>query len=238
MAIAQVEEEENDDMPKSGFWNRYELFDFPANNYSKYILSPSAHMLKAGDMVYTNTYLIYNSLGLGITNNVTIAASADLLLLAGDSRYGTGTVKIRVGDEVLNNLHIAGGVYFIKTPFGDLPDLDEPATFSGALLTITMGDRDINASLHYGLITNLDRFQPTSYVGFSGLLRFSNRLALFTDNSLIQLNLPVDLSFASFAARYYTLNGSIDIGIIDPSIYTHGEDFPVIPYISISKHLF
>ena len=149
-------------------------FKFPNSQDTRYFFAPSGIPLKKGEGYYQNVLLTGNFVNYGVHRNLSVGGGVEFISLSAGQPIWFLTPKI--GHSLSEKLHVAGGLLMIGTGSG---------TSSLIYGVTTIGGSDLNFSfgLGYGYVDGQLSSSPT--INLSGTIRFSNGVALLTENYLI-----------------------------------------------------
>jgi hypothetical protein len=181
-------------------------FDNPQG--TRYFFAPNAIGLKKGQGYYQNTWVLFNNVNYGVTNNFSIGGGIVPLFLFGTSETPVWllpkiSIPIKEGSFYLGAGAMVGGIIGADTePLGIL--------YGSA----TLGDRDNNlsASLGYGYAGS--EVADTPVVNISGMTRISRKFYLLSENYFV----PGSDSglIISFGGRWASENVAVDFGLFRP----------------------
>ncbi len=121
--------------------SRFDAFD---PNYSRLIVMPTARPLRQGACFFSDTWLFFPSVSVGVTNNITMMAGMSLFPFA-DLSDQLIYVSPKVGAEVSPSLALSVGALYVRIP----EDIDELAV--GVVYAVgTYGGQDAHFSLGLG----------------------------------------------------------------------------------------
>ena len=191
---------------------------------TRYLYGPSAMMLQGGEGYFSQKELLFSSLEVGLTNNISVRVESVLplpLLYPGNGLNVFGTVK--VGGSFSENLHLAGGVQLLVVQGSGI-------NLAGiAFGAFTLGNPDLHGTLFagYPFVPGSGPFPGFMFISASGQLRLSRAWGLVTENWFLP-GVPGISSGTSlinalalrFAPSKYLV---IDFG----AVYLHGAMLPV-----------
>lgn len=150
-----------------------------------YFVGPSALPVKKGEAYYQNTYLFINTIGVGITDHLSVSAGAEILSFIGGRSLSSRHVFYvapKMTTSISDKWSIAGGGVLIGTAsFGSS---GRSPLYTGYLYgVLTRGTRKANVSLGLSswLIDGASRDRFLFYT-LSGSLQVNKHLALQTEN--------------------------------------------------------
>ncbi|MBX0334643.1 hypothetical protein K3G39_15485 [Pontibacter sp. HSC-14F20] len=180
---------------------------FENPNATRYLFSPSAFSLKKGEAYYQNTYLLLNSINIGVTDNITIGGGFELI----STFSGTPAFYItpKATFEVNDKWRAGGGLLYMN-----VIGLDEG--FSGLGIgygIVTYGNTDDNVTLGMGYGFVDDEFSKRPVLNLSGMKRISRRVGLVSENWLV----PSDgyYGLISYGVRFMGERLTVDLAFIN-----------------------
>jgi len=209
--------------PKS---NKYQYRD----NRSKYFVTSSAYNLKKGEGYYSNTWIFFNEVNYGLTDNFSIGGGiVPLFLFAGEASPVWFTTKLSF-PVIKNRLAISGGLG-AYTILG-LSDDDDFTSALMANLTLTVGSPVNNASL--SMYTIFNGYGATSPVfNLKGKFKISKRSFFMAETYFF---ISDDIFFDTVATgmlgiRTMFLGGiNLDYGLIIPP---EADEIFLFPYLGV-----
>lgn len=196
---------------------------FPNPNATRLYFAPTGRMLKQGEGYFSDYYLFFPGIAVGITDNITLGGGISLIPGLGfDKQFFYFTPKI--GLKTTEKSNFAAGALIIKIPdWGD--DDDSPTV--GILYGVgTWGtpEGSFTAGFGYGFVDSDFADKPMIMLG--GEKRLSRRTAFVTENWILP---GVEQPLVSFGIRFFGEGLSVDLALIN----TIGEDtfFPGIPWL-------
>ncbi len=165
---------------------------FPNPNDTRYLFGPTAYTLEKGEGYYQNIYVLFNAAFVGITDNWDVGGGLELISTLSENPILF--VSTKLGFEVVNNFHLAGGAFVGNLAgFDVLDDNEILGVFYGVG---TFGNREDHISLGLGYGFFEGEFTDRPQITLSGIKRISRRVSLVSENWL----LPVDEYFVAFSA--------------------------------------
>jgi hypothetical protein len=200
------------------------VYWYPNPQATRYFFAPNAMGLKKGRGYYQNTWIFFNNVNYGVTDNFSIGGGLIPGFLFGAGLSGTPVwILPKLSFPVAgDNFHLAAGA-MIGGAAG---------SGSGALLygSATLGDSDRNltAGLGYGYAGG--DLSNTPLVNISGMYRTSRRVYLLTE--IYFLPGIEGSGVALFGARWAPENFAVDFGLITP--LESGVGYIGIPWLGIT----
>jgi len=194
----------------------YSTYRFPNPHATKYLISPSAFMLKQGEGYYQNTLVFLNSFNVGILNNFSFGGGIEFISTF--ATLGNGNLDPiffltpKVGFKVTDKFHAGGGILYVSIPSID----SEPRTGLGityGMATYGTVDDNLTGSIGWGFIEG--DFSGSPVISVSGMTRIAKHAALITENWLI----PTEGYYGifSYGIRFFGDNTSVDLAFINNS---------------------
>jgi len=191
---------------------------------TRYLFAPNAIGLKKGHGYYQNTWIFFNNVNYGVTNNISIGGGLIPTFLFGTSStpvWITPKISIPVASD---NIHIAAGA-LIGGVIGE-------DSGGGGLIygTSTFGNTDRNISFGLGYGYGGGDISSTPAINISGMIRLSKSMHLVSENYLFP-----GTSFngiASIGTRWAPENFAVDFALVRPL-----EDigfFIGVPWLSVT----
>jgi hypothetical protein len=131
--------------------------------------------LKKGEGYYQNVLLTGNFVNYGIQENISVGGGVEIMSLSAGQPIWFLTPK--VGRSVSEKLHVAGGLLMMGLGGDEASSLIYGVT--------TIGDPDLNFSFGVGYGYVEGRLSSIPTINLSGTIRFSNGIAVLTENYLI-----------------------------------------------------
>lgn len=150
----------------------------------RYLLGPSAFMLKPGEGYYQNTWVAFNSFNVGITNNISIGGGIEFFttivsLTQGDF-HPTFFLTPKIGFKVAKDFRVGAGVLYLNVLGGEvsLTTCYGIATYGNTDYNITGG-----VGWGYGETSGSEgSWQKTPMITISGTARMSRKVAFVSEN--------------------------------------------------------
>ncbi len=192
---------------------------------TQYFFGSNGYGLRQGEGVYQNTWVFFNQVNYGVSDNFSIGVGiVPLFLFAGSSSPIWLTPKVSVPikrDQV--NLGIGG---LFATVLGE-----NTGSFGQVYGQLTLGprDRNINFGLGYGYAGS--DWANTPLISVSGIYRTGKKFALMTENYVFDTG-DRNSVLLSFGGRFIGKKISVDAGLFFPT-NTSGE-FIALPWLGLS----
>lgn len=221
MVISILRIKEIKEVPVSSIRNG--KYWFPNPNATRLYFAPTGRMLKQGEGYFSDYYIFFPGIAVGITDNITLGGGMSLFPGTGfDEQFFYFTPK--VGLKAEGNLNFAAGALIIKLPdWGD--DDDSPTV--GILYGVgTWGTTDGSFTMGFGYGFVGGKLADKPMIMLGGEKRLSRRTAFVTENWILP---GADQPLISFGIRFFGEGLSVDLALIN----TIGEDtfFPGIPWL-------
>ncbi len=203
------------------------LFQNP--NATRNIFAPTGYGLRKGEGYYHNFMLLYNSVSLGITDNITIGVGL-IPIIIDDFVPITITPKISF-PIVENKINLGLGAIYLSIN-------EEQVGIAYGVATIGSKDKNFSIGTGWGYVENEWSSRPV--ITLSGTYRIGNKWGVVTENWLLpSYNYSFDgersktyMPIFSYSARYIMEPLTIDFGFIN--LGEIAEVFPLgIPIVGI-----
>ncbi|RMG85850.1 MAG: hypothetical protein D6714_05195 [Bacteroidetes bacterium] len=213
-------------------------FWFESPLMTRYFFSNNALGLRKGTGYYQNTWVMFNRIDYGVTDNFTIGAGMipTFLFTLGS---GDGVTPIWLSSKLSipvskDNFHLAGGGTIFFLP-GSGADIGFAGMFSGIG---TIGDYNENFSIRLGWGYSEDAIASSPTIAISYMVRKKERWAFITENYFISFDEDIKMLLLSGGARYLSPKITVDMGGFFPLVLDSGQDvFPILPWLSIGVPL-
>lgn len=175
---------------------------------TRYLFAPNALGIKKEQGYYQNTWILFNNVNYGITNNFSLGAGTIPLFLFG-SPSTPFWIMPKLSIPVANDLvHLSAGALI-----GGVIGQDSG---SGGLLygTGTVGDADKNATIGLGYAYGEGEISSTPVVNISGMYRTGKSIFLISENYFVP-NTGVG-GLVSFGVRWAPENFAVDFALLRP----------------------
>lgn len=191
---------------------------------TRYLFSTNAFGLRKGEGYYQNTWVFFNNVNFGITDNVSLGGGMVPTFL-----FGTGSfpvwlmpkLSIPVAKESLNIA--AGGL------FGGI--IGENTGLGLVYGTATVGNRDNNLSFGIGYGYADGSWADIPLININGMYRFSKNMFFISENYFVTSD-GETLGLISAALRWAPKNFSVDFGLVRPTDL--GGEFIGVPWLGVA----
>jgi hypothetical protein len=206
-----------DRMRDDGYWNENPL-------KTRYLFAPNALGLKKGSGYYQNTWILFNNVNYGVTNNFSIGVGTVPLFLFGVP-YTPFWLMPKLSIPVASDqFHLSAGALI-----GGIVGEDSG---SGGLLygTGTVGSGDRNLSVGLGYAYGGGEISSTPVVNISGLMRTGRNIYFISENYFVSdagLN-----GLMSLGVRWAPENFSLDFALLRPIEAT--GSFIGVPWLGVT----
>lgn len=199
-------------------------FDNP--QATRYFFSPNGYGLKRGEGYYQNTWVLFNSVAVGMTDNFSIGAGlVPLFLFGGTSTPAWLTPKISFPVKK-DKVQIGAGA-LIGAVIG------EENTGFGILYGLTtFGSRDNNLTLGIGYGYAGGELANSPMFNINGMFRTGARGYFLTENYIFSGGGSTTL-FLSFGGRQIIKNAGLDYGLWLP-VGADIDAFVAIPWLGLT----
>ena len=217
--VKNIERVKMSQMVNGEFW-----FENP--HATRYFFSPNGYGLRKGEGYYQNTWILFNQVSYGFTNNFTMGFGLfPTFLYGGEGLDGTIlwiTPKVSVPVEP-DKVNVGFGA-LIGTAVG----VDGAGGLAYGSVTLGSRDKNFTAGLGYGF-ANGD-WADTPVINLSGMIRTGKRGFFMTENYLVSEGGEV-AGFLSAGGRYVFKRLAIDYGGFVP-VGVGG--FGILPWLGIN----
>lgn len=216
--IKSMEEVDPADLRGGEYWHENP-------NSTRYLFGTNALGIRKGEGYYQNTWIFFNNVNYGVTNNVSLGGGLVPTFLFGDNYipiWFMPKVSIPISSE---SFHIAAGGLF-----GGVVGEDN-AGFGLAYGVATIGNRDNNLSFGLGYGYADGNWADIPLLNLSGMYRMSKNTYLITENYFVTAD-GRSTGLLSAAFRWAPENFAVDFGLIRP--IDIGGDYVGIPWLGIA----
>jgi len=181
---------------------------------TRYFFAPNAIGLKRGTGYYQNTWIFFNNVNYGVTNNFSIGAGTIPVFL-----FGVSALPIWVLPKVsvpvrADNIHIAGGA-LLGGVIGE-----DSGGFGLAYGNVTFGNKDKNLTVGAGYGYAGAEWSDTPLINISGLYRSGKNFQWLAEIYFVP---GIDGSGAGiFGGRWAPERFAVDFGLARPITETGG----------------
>lgn len=215
--IESIEKISADRIKNGEYW-----FENPQS--TRYFFSPNAIGLRKGKGYYQNTWVLFNNVNYGISDNLSIGGGLVPLFLFGAGESPIWFLPKVSVPVVAEKFHLGGGAMI-----GGIVGTDTEAL--GILYGVgTFGNRDRNLSVSLGYGYAGSDISNTPVVNISGLIRTGRKFYLLTENYFVP---SVDESgIISAGFRWAPESFALDIGLFRP--LTDAGNLIGIPWLGVT----
>jgi hypothetical protein len=216
-AVREIVSVSPSDMHDGQYW-------FPNPNATRLFFAPTGRMLSRGEGYYSNTYLFFNGVSRGITDNFSIGGSATLLP---SSARQVGYLTPKLGVYMSDNVNVGVGALLGYNGFGSS---DAERQFGILYSVATVGSPDLSgtAGIGWGYQGSKLANQPAVMIG--GVARVSRRMALVTENYYVSAASETH-TILGYGFRFFGEKLSVDLAFLNSA---SDPVFPGIPFISFA----
>jgi hypothetical protein len=192
---------------------------------TRYFFATNARGIQQGKWYYQNTWIFFNNVNGGVTDNFSIGVGIIPLFLFGAPATPVWLMpKVSIPVERDNIYLAAGGL------FGGL--IGEDALGIGLAYGVaTIGSSDKNLSLGLGYGYAGSNWSRSPFVNISGIIRVGRTTYLLSENYIFSTD-EDSYGLLSFGMRYATENLAVDFGLIRPTDI--GGLFIALPWVGIT----
>jgi hypothetical protein len=192
---------------------------------TRYFFATNARGLKKGHWYYQNTWIFFNNVNAGVTDNISLGVGIIPLFL-----FGSDTSPVWIMPKVsipidTDNFYLAAGGLF----GGLVGEHSESLGFAYGVATIGSSDKNLSVGLGYGYAGS--DWSNTPFVNVSGMVRVARRTYVLTENYFFSADSET-FGLLSFGIRYAPELLAVDFGLIRP---THDSGGIIgIPWLGIT----
>jgi len=211
--ISEVQTVPDSSFKRGKYW-------FPNPNQTRLYLAPTARMLRKGEGYFTDIYLLFPGVAVGLTDNITIGGGISLIPgVDMDEQVLYFTPKL--GVSATKTFAVSATALIVRVPNDDDPVLAGVLFGTG---TIGTADNSLTFGLGYGFADGELADKPAVLLG--GELRAARRLALVTENWIFP---GVDDALVSYGLRFFGESIAVDLALFNVT----GEDaiMPGLPFV-------
>jgi hypothetical protein len=190
---------------------------------TRYLFSSSAIPLRKGEGYYQNTYLLLNSVAVGVTNNISVGGGIELLsMFVKDSPGPIFFLTAKGGAKVAKDLYLGGGALYTSIPDVFTDDGSSERVGVGFLFTqATYGILDHQVTGSVGWAYGNDEIAKRPVLTLSGLTRLGRKVALLSENWFV----PEDGGYYavySYGVRFMGESIAVDLAFLNNSDIAEG----------------
>lgn len=200
------------------------VYWFKNPNATHYLFTTNARSLGAGHGYYQNTWVFYNSVNVGFTDNISMGGGIIPLFLFGASATPVWLLpKISIPIQS-DKLYLSGGAML-----GGILGGSETHGLGVVYGVATAGsaDNNISVGLGYGYVDQ--NWSSTPTVNISFMLRGGRSLYLVSENYFVNTGGSLE-GIISGGLRWAGENFSVDLAILHPT----GSNFIGIPWLGVT----
>jgi hypothetical protein len=190
---------------------------------NRYLLAPSAFGLKKGEISYQNIWLLYNKIGIGVTDYFSVTTGIIPLFIIGSEGFNPAWIMPKFSFPVVKNvINFSTGAII-----GLLIGSSEPgnAIFFN---TVTFGNRNYNLNIGVGWDFMRQNFSDKPSFNFSVMQRMSSKSYLLFESYFIPTLVENERLFSA-GYRYRTSRFGLDIGMYLPiTLYNGSFILPIL----------
>ena len=197
---------------------------------TRYLFSTSAIGLKSGEGYYQNTWIFFNNVNYGFSDNFSLGAGLIPTFL-----FGGGATPVWLLPKVsiplaTDNLYVAAGGMF-----GGIVGDGESFGIGLAYGALTAGNSDKNITFAVGFGYGDGQWSDVPLFNLNGMLRLNRNMYLISENYMISVG-GETAGFLSGALRWAPENFAVDFGLFRPYVLGEsiGLDFIGIPWLGVA----
>ena len=194
---------------------------------TRYFFQANGYGLRRGEGYYQNTWIFFNQVSYGITDNITLGAGmVPLFLFSGTSSPFWITPKVSV-PIVKDKFNVSAGA-FVGTILGE--DTDGP--FGIVYGNATYGPRDHNITVGLGYGFAGGEWSDTPAISVSGMARAGKKFAFMMENYFLDAG-DENVTISLLGGRFIGKSIAVDAALVLP-VSEFGNDFVAIPWLGIN----
>lgn len=198
---------------------------FPNPHATRYFFMTNGYGLRKGEAYYQNTWILFNQINYGITNNISLGGGmVPLFLFAGAPTPVFLTPKVTL-PVVKDKFNVGAGAILGYV-------LGEGAGFGIGYGAMSLGNRDKNITLGAGWAYADSQWADSPTLTLSGMVRVGRKGYLLTENYYIGIE-GSSIGILSFGGRSVQKRLAIDYGLFIPVGEEVGS-FVAIPWLGIA----
>jgi hypothetical protein len=210
-------------LKKSSLIEGEHWFDNP--HATRYFFMTNGYGLRKGEAYYQNTWILFNQINYGITNNISIGGGMiPLFLFAGAPTPVFLTPKVTL-PIVKDKFNVGAGAILGYV-------LGEGVGFGIGYGAMSLGNRDRNLTLGVGWAYADSQWADSPTLTLSGMIRVGRKGYLLTENYYIGIEGSA-VGILSFGGRSVQKRLAIDYGLFIP-LGTEIGTFFAIPWLGIA----
>ena len=192
---------------------------------TRYFFMTNGYGLRKGEAYYQNTWILFNQMNYGITNNISIGGGMiPLFLFAGAPTPVFLTPKVTI-PIVKDKFNVGAGAILGYV-------LGEGAGFGIGYGAMSLGNRDRNLTLGAGWAYADSQWANSPTLTLSGMIRVGRKGYLLTENYYIAIE-SSSVGILSFGGRSVQKRLAIDYGLFIPLGAEIGS-FIAFPWLGIA----
>jgi hypothetical protein len=197
---------------------------FPNPNATRLFFAPTGRMLGRGEGYYSNTYLFFNGVSRGVTDNFSIGGSATVFP---SSTRQLGYLTPKLGVYTSENVNMGVGALLGYNGFGSS---DAERQFGILYSVATVGSPDLSGTAGIGWGYQGSKLANHPAVMIGGVARVSRRMALVTENYYVSVASD-NHTILGYGFRFFGEKLSVDLAFLNSA---SDAVFPGIPFISFA----
>jgi hypothetical protein len=205
------------DMHDGEYW-------FPNPNATRLFFAPTGRMLGRGEGYYSNTYLFFNGVSRGVTDNFSFGGNMTVIP---STTQQLGYLTPKLGIYASENLNVGVGALLGYNGFGSN---NRERQFGMLYSVATVGSADVSGTGGVGWGYQGSGLAKTPAFMLGGAARVSRRMALVTENYYVS-SASESYTLLGYGFRFFGEKISVDLAFLNSA---SDAVFPGIPFVSFA----
>lgn len=192
----------------------------PNPNTTRLFFSPTARMLPKGGGYFSDHYIFFPAITVGITDYFTLGGGLSIFpgISMSDQVF---YVTPKIGGQINDNLNLAAGTLLLS-----ISSENETAGILYGVATYGKTDASLTLGLGYGFINGDLAARPV--IMFGGEKRLTRRMTFVSENWIY----PGEAPLISYGFRFF--GESLSVGLAAINTLGEGFTFPGVPYLDFA----
>ena len=216
--IESLEKIPPDRFRDEGYW-------FPNPQSTRYLFASNAIGIPEGRGYYQNTWIFFNNVNYGVSENFSIGGGTVPVFLFGEAIFPFWVLPKLSVSTPQDNVHFAAGAVI-----GGVLGVEDAGGASLLYGSATVGNRDHNATLGLGYGYADGGFTDRPAINVSGMTRVGRTIYLISENYFFPG--VEEANLISFGLRWAPENFAVDFALVRPLGETDG--FIGLPWLGVT----